>query len=215
MAVSLGGIAALDALLGRAEPLDASECLMLVEALHEAPGRARRVVERLAAQRDAASVEALLRLPTGTSGVVEGLFAALRRGVARTRVDGQAGERMVAIEFRRSDARRFAPLLERTEAAFGGELEHLRSPSERGPIYRVALFERRPARPSLRRRVSERALELEYLHRSLLRLRGVRVWINGWSFDDHSSLRPPARVPLLRAWLDWASASSSTAEPMP
>lgn len=206
-------LAMLDALLGRSEPLDADECLALIEALHDAPGRMRRVVERLSGQRDAAAVEALLRLPTGTSGVVEGLFAALRRGVARTRVDGQAGERMVAIEFRRSEARRFATVLERTEAAFGPELEHLRGHTSAtrhgGPIYRVALFERRPVRPSLRRRVREHALELEHLHRSLLRLRGVRVWFNGWSFDDHSSLRPPARVPLLRAWLDWASSESS------
>jgi hypothetical protein len=115
---------------------------------------------------------------------------------------------MVAIEFRRSEARRFTSVLERSEAAFGGELEHLRGTTQRAPIYRVALFERRPARPSLRRRVSERALELEHLHRSLLRLRGVRVWLNGWSFDDHSSLRPPSRVALLRAWLDWACAES-------
>lgn len=197
-------LAVLDALLDRAEPLDAHECLTLVDALDQAPGRSRRVVERLASQRDAAAVEALLRLPAGTSGVVEGLFAALRRGVARTRVDGQSSERMLAIEFRRSDARRFHALLERAELAFGSELEHLCTPA--GSLFRIAIFERPDARPSLRRRVRERALELEHLHRSLLRLRGARVWINGWSFDDHSSLRPPVRVPLLRAWLDWASA---------
>jgi hypothetical protein len=199
-------VAALDALLARPEPLASSECMQLVEGLSEAPGRTRRVVERLAAQRDAAAVEALLRLPKGTSGVVEGLFAALRRGVARSRVDGRPTERMLAIEFRRSEARRFAPLLERAEQVFGSELEHLIGPGRRVPLYRVALFERRPERPSLRRRIRELAVELELLHRSLLRLRGVRVWINGWSFDDHSSLGPPSRVPLLRAWLDWAHA---------
>jgi hypothetical protein len=199
-------LAAIDALLARPERLDASECLLLVEGLSDAPGRARRVVERLAAQRDAAAVDALLRLPSQTRGVVEGLFAALRSGVARARVDGRPGERMVALEFLRSDARRFASLLERAEAAFPDELEHLHGPGRGRPIYRVALFEHRPARPSLRRRARDRALDLETLHRSLLRLRGVRVWINGWSFDDHSSLGPPSRVPLLRAWLDWAQA---------
>ncbi|MFV8755437.1 hypothetical protein ACNOYE_33210 [Nannocystaceae bacterium ST9] len=202
-------LATLDALLGRPEPLDTDECLRLVEALDELPGRSRRVVERLATQRDAAAVEALLRLPSGTAGVIEGLFAALRRGVARPRVDGLRGDRMLAIEFRRSDARRFADLLARAELAFGGELEHLHH--DRVALHRVALFERPGTRASLRRRAREHALELEVLHRSLLRLRGVRVWINGWRFDDDSSLRPPARVPLLRAWLDWASAEDPPA----
>jgi hypothetical protein len=206
---ALDSVETIDALLERTEPLDVGECLSLVEGLNRAPGRARRVVDRLAGQRDAAAVEALLRLPTGTRGVVEGVFAALRRGVARSRVDGHAGERMLAIEFRRSEAKRFAALLERTEAAFPNALEHLHGPQ--GPIHRVSLFERRPLRPSLRRRAREHAHELEHLHRSLLRLRGVRVWINGWSFDDRSSLRPPARVALLRAWLDWASAEPDEA----
>jgi hypothetical protein len=201
-------LAVLDALLDRAEPLDAGECLTLVDALDQVPGRSRRVVERLATQRDAAAIEALLRLPSGTAGVIEGLFAALRRGVARTRSDGRSSERMLGIEFRRSDARRFAALLERAELAFGSELEHLCTPA--GSLFRIAIFERPSSRPSLRQRAREHAVELEHLHRSLLRLRGSRVWINGWSFDDRSNLRPPARVPLLRAWLDWASADEPT-----
>ena len=192
-------LALLDTLLGRPEPLDASECLSLVDALGEVPGRSRRVVERLASQRDAAALDALLRLPSGTAGVVEGSFAGFRRGVARTRVDGRRAERMLSIEFRQSEARRFGALLERAELAFAAQLEHLQADV---PVYRVALFED----PSLRRRARELALELEALHRSLLRLRGVRVWINGWRVDDASPLRPPSRVALLRAWLDWASA---------
>lgn len=197
-------LARLDALLERSEPLDAHECSLVVAALDELPGRTRRVVERLARQRDAAGVDALLRLPSGTAGVVEALFAAFRRGVVRPRADGLPGRAMLALEFRRSDARRFDELLARAELAFGPALEHL-SLADRA-IYRVGLFEQPGARQRLRREAGELALELEHLHRALLRLRGTRLWINGWRFDDHASVRPPARAALLHAWLAWASA---------
>ncbi|MCA9684999.1 MAG: hypothetical protein KC457_22645, partial [Myxococcales bacterium] len=48
-------------------------------------------------------------------------------------------------------------------------------------------------------------------HRELLRIRGVRLWLNGWCLDDRSAIRPPARVPLLRGWLDWALAEDARA----
>lgn len=203
-----GTLALLDALLERSEPLDDDECLRVVAALDDLPGRARKVVERLARQRDGAAVEALLRLPSGTPGVVEGVFAALRRGVVRARVDGLASPHMLAIEFRRSGARRFDDLLARAELAFGPELEHLRIADQ--ALYRIALFEAPGGRVRLRRVARERALELEHLHRALLRLRGVRVWINGWRFDDHANVRPPARAALLHAWLEWASADETS-----
>ncbi len=202
----------LDDLLGQAgtRQLDSAECLTLVELLSAIPGRARAVVEALAHQRDAAAVEALLRLPTDTRGVVEGLFAALRGGVVRERVDGQPGARMLAIEFRSSSSRRFPSVLERAQRAFADELERLRIDDV--IHYRVAIFEHRPTHPSLGRRVRGKAIDLEALHRDLLRVRGVRVWLNGWRLDDASPLRPPVRVHLLRAWLDWATQASSTRE---
>lgn len=201
-------LADLDALLERSEPLDAEACSHVVAALDELPGRTRRVVERLARQRDAAAVDALLRLPSGTPGVVEGLFTAFRRGVVRPLADASPGRAMLALEFRSSGARRFDELLARAELAFGPALEHL-CIGERA-IYRVGLFEQPGARQRLRREASELALELEHLHRTLLRLRGTRLWINGWRLDDHASVRPPARAALLHAWLTWASADEAS-----
>jgi len=171
--------------------LDAEDCLRLVERTRQAPGRWGRVVRSLSAQRDAAAVDALLRVPAGASGVVEGVFQALRAGVVRP-----GASAMVALEFRSSKSRRFPALLARAHASFGDQLERLRI--DGALYYRLALF------VPERRRVAALELDLERIHRDLQRLRGVSLWLNGWRFDDRSSLRPAARGPLLRAWLDWA-----------
>lgn len=197
-------LAQLDALLLHAgsEPLDAGACAALVELSATLPGRRARVVEVLRRQRDGVAIDALLALPSRTPGVVEGVFAGLRHGVARRRADGSAFPRMLALEFRSSKARRFPTLVERATAAFGSRLERLRIGD--ALIYRVAIFELAGA-PALADVVGPLALDIESIHRDLLRLRGVRLWLNGWCFDDDSPLRPPVRVPLLRGWLDWAT----------
>ena len=198
-------LAQLDALLlhARTSPLDASACAMLVELSEALPGRRARVVEILRRQRDAVALDALLALPSRTPGVVEGVFAGLRHGVARPRADGSTSPRMLALEFRSSKARKFPALVERATAAFGGNLERLRTDDTL--VYRFAIFEAGEPR-ALPELVRPLALDIESIHRDLLRLRGVRLWLNGWCFDDGSSLRPPVRVPLLRGWLDWATA---------
>jgi hypothetical protein len=202
-------LAQLDGLLSRATtaPLDAAACQRMVELSPLVPGRLRRVVDALGHQRDAAAVDALLELPAGTRGVVEAVFNAIRHGVARQRPDGLPCPRMLALEFRSSNARRFPLLLERAIAAFGAELERLRVD---GRIhYRLALVERQPPTPSLRERAAPLELDIHSLHRDLIRLRGVRLWINGWSFDERGNLPPPTRAPLLRGWFEWVHESGS------
>lgn len=201
----------LDALLALAEsgPLDAASCLQVTQLCALAPGRMRRVVAALTRQRDAAAVEALLELPAGTAGVAEGLFAALRRGV--TRVDPERGvcAPMLALEFRSSKSRNFPSLLERAHAAFGSELERIRVGNTLH--YRYVLRADPEHEASLAERARGVELDLLALHRDLARLRGVRVWLNGWCFDAQGNLRAPAREVLLRAWFDWASVESSRA----
>lgn len=198
-------LAQLDALLlhARTNPLDAGACATLVELSATLPGRRTRVVDALRRQRDSAAVDALLSLPNRTPGVVEGVFNGIRHGVARLRTDGSGSARMLALEFRSSKSRRFPALVERASSAFGAKLERLRVADYL--VYRFAIFERAEA-PALPELVRPLALDIESIHRDLLRLRGVRLWLNGWCFDDRSTLRPPVRVPLLRGWLDWATA---------
>lgn len=197
----------LDGLLSLANtgPLDAAACQRVLELCPLVPGRLRRVVDTLARQRDAAAVDALLELPAGTRGVVEAVFAAIRHGVARRRPDGEVCPHMLALEFRSSNARRFGLLLERAVAAFGAELERIRV--EGRLHYRLALVEQRPAMPNLQARAASLELDIQSLHRDLARLRGVRLWLNGWRFDDRSNLPPPSRAPLLRGWFEWVHES--------
>lgn len=197
-------LAQLDGLLelARTSTLGVDDCVRMVELTADLPGRRARVVDALRQQRAPAALDALLTLPSQTPGVVEAVFAGLRHGVARPRLDGSAFPHMLALEFRSSKAARFPALIERATAAFGVRLERLRVADSLH--YRFALFD--DADASLTAEVRPLALDIEGIHRDLLRLRGVRLWLNGWCFDDHSPLRPPVRVPLLRAWLDWATA---------
>lgn len=195
-------LAQLDELLARAHAtaLPQEACTSLIEYTAVLPGRRARVVAALRRQRDPAALDALLRLPSQTPGLVEAVFAGLRHGVARPRPDGTTAPRMLALEFRSSKAARFPALVERASAAFGRRLERLRVADTLH--YRYAAFEQ----PDLATHIRPLVLDIEGIHRDLLRLRGVRLWLNGWCFDDSSPLRPPVRVPLLRGWLDWATA---------
>jgi hypothetical protein len=205
---TVAALAELDALLDRArtQVLDAGACAALIRLSATLPGRRPRVVDALRRQRSSAALDALLALPSGTPGVIEAVFAGLHHGVARPRPDGSSCPRMLALEFRSSKSRRFPALVERATAAFGARLERLRVAEILH--YRFAVFERPypdDERVTLPAVVRPLVLDIESIHRDLLRLRGVRLWLNGWCFDDDSSLRPAVRAPLLRAWLDWAS----------
>jgi hypothetical protein len=207
--------------LARSSPLGRDACQRLIELAPTVPGRTRQIVEALGRQCDAAAVDALLELPSATPGVIEALFGALRRGVVRQAVDGHEFPHMLALEFRSSKSRRFVSLLERAAAAFGSELERIRIDTRLH--YRFALIEAggealntaSPGGPralgggealnaaSLRERAAPVELDVEQLHRDLTRLRGVRLWLNGWCFDDRSNVAPRTRTPLLHAWFEW------------
>jgi hypothetical protein len=193
-------------------PLPPAGCRRLLELAPEVPGRTRQIVEVLARQCDAAAVDALLELPPHTPGIIEGVFAALRHGVARRGPDGREFPHMLALEFRSSPSRRFPSLLARASAAFGSELERIRVDARLH--YRFALIEQAVHGPgsSLRERAAPVELDVEQLHRDLARLRGVRLWLNGWCFDDHSKMAPRARTPLLRAWFEWVHTQAQARE---
>lgn len=210
----LDRLAELDGLLALATtaPLSATDCARVVALTEAAPGRKRKVVNALSHQRDAAAIDALLTLPAKTPGVVEAVFGALRDGVTRE-IDGRPCPRMLALEFRASRSKRFPELLAHAEAGFGARLERLELGAQLH--YRVSLFEDPPERARLRRDARAVELDLIHLHRDLARLKGTRLWLNGWCFEDGSALGPSRRGPLLRAWLDWAlSSDAETREPI-
>jgi hypothetical protein len=203
----------LDGMLALAStgPLPHDACRRLIELAPEVPGRTRRIVETLGRQCDAVAVDALLELPPATPGVIEALFAALRHGVVRRAADGHEFPHMLALEFRSSTSRRFPGLLARASAAFGSELERIRI--DGALHYRFALIDlaSHERETTLRERATPVELDVEQLHRDLARLRGVRLWLNGWCFDDRRNIAPRARTPLLRAWFEWVHAAQPRA----
>lgn len=186
-------------------PLDAAECLRLVEQIRLAPGLVRRAAHALSAQCDAASLEALLTLPPGVPGVVEGAYKAMHGGVVRIRHDATPSPAMLALDFRRSRAQGFAAVLTRAHAVFGDGLEALDVDGRRH--YRVGLHE---GRGTLAGRSAAAAADVQWLHAHLARLRGTRLWLNGWCFPSDGPLRAPVQVHLVRGWLSWAAARTET-----
>jgi hypothetical protein len=185
--------------------LSAERCARAVNLATSTPGRRRDVAELLAAQRSAPAVDALLRLPVRTPGVVEGVFQALRQGVARLRPDGEPFPRRLALDFRHARARDFAQLLERAYAVATHD------PSTAVAFERLAVDDR----PHYRLGVSPGtwpsglAADVQWLHRRLARLRGTRLWLNGWCFPQDGEVRAPAQTHLVEAWLDWAREARS------
>lgn len=198
---------ALEQLLARARrgPLPASDCQRMVEHVGLVPGRLRAVALALSAQRDAASIEALLLLPPHVPGVVEGIHGALLAGVTRTRRDGQPCPHLLAIDFRRSRAKSFSELLHRAQEVFGSELERLDVGGQ--PCFRVSVHE---GPGTFAGRVAARAQDIQWLHGRLGRLRGTRLWLNGWCFPVDGPWRAPVQVHLVRAWLSWAAGRTET-----
>jgi hypothetical protein len=190
-----------DALLAkmRDRKLTAQECEQLTNALAEVPGRLRTAALGLAAQRDAASVDALLRLPGHAPGVVEGIYKAIECGITR-RFDGEHRARpMLALDFRNSRARNFPELLVRASSIFGEDLEALRVA---GRLHHRAVLSATPAKRARLRKIGS---DLEFLHGRLERLRGTRLWVNGWCFHGDDTLPRGTQPHLLQAWLRWAT----------
>ncbi|MEZ4454481.1 MAG: hypothetical protein R3B09_33830, partial [Nannocystaceae bacterium] len=195
-------LAEVDALL--AEPLVAASCDRLAALTAEVPGRARAIVRALAEARHGAAVDALLRLPPSAPGVVEAVYQAIRLGVRRE-LGGALCAEHLALEFRGSRARAFPDLLARALAAFPA-LERLEVDGER--CYRITIGPE-PERRALRRLVSGHEGDLLYLHGRLGRLRGTRLWINGWCLPADGPWTPAHQVHWIRAWLDRATADEA------
>jgi hypothetical protein len=186
--------------------LRADECMQLLDAVRLVPGLLRPTVQTLAIQRDAAAVDALLALPAQVPGVVEGLFGAFAHGITRHRFDGRAGVPMLALDFRRGRSPAFAEVVERGHNVFGDGLELLEVD---GTLHhRVCLDGRRG---TLAGRAAAMGHDVTWLHGKLARLRGTRLWLNGWCFADTGPIKPAAQIHLVRAWLGWAARQTATA----
>lgn len=189
---------------GRAA-LSAADCMRLVEQIRLAPGLLRRAAHALSAQCDAPALEALLTLPPGVPGVVEGAYKAMHGGVVRIRRDTTPYPAMLALDFRRSRSQSFQAVLGRAHAVFGEGLEALDVDGKRH--YRVVLSE---GRGTLAGRAAAAAADVQWLHARLSRLKGTRLWLNGWCFPADGPLRAPVQVHLVRGWLSWAATRTET-----
>ena len=195
---------ALGPLLAR-KSLSYVECHRMVDLVQRVPGYIKRVAHALSAQRSAGGVDGLLRLPHGVPGVVEGLYQAFAHGVARRRVDGTPAPPTIAIDFKRSRAKSFDELLERARAVFGDGFQTLRV--GKAIHHRFGLY---GARGTLAGRAAAIAHDLQWLHSRLSRLKGTRLWLNGWSFPAEGPLKSAIQVHLVRAWLSWAATQTQT-----
>ena len=195
---------------GRGAPLTAADCMHLTELVPLVPGRARQVVDHLSAQGDAAAVEALLQLPSHLPGLVEAIHHAVGKGVARRRIDGKSPVRLLALDFRHSRAKNFPDLVGRAALTFGPQFERF---DVRGrPHYRFMV---REGAGTLAGRVSAAAQELLWLHGRLARLRGSRLWINGWCLPSDGPFGAAVQVHWVRAWLGWAALQTETRQDSP
>lgn len=185
--------------------LSAEACQQMVEEVRWVPGLLKRVAHALSAQRTAAAVDGLLALAPNIPGVIEGLYQAFHHGVTRMRMDAHPCAPMFALDFRRSRARSFEDIVQRARLAFGEGFEVL---DVDGRIhYRFGL---QTGRGTLAGRVSAVANDLQWLHRSLGKLKGTRLWINGWMFPSEGPFTVAHQVHFVRAWLAWASTQTTT-----
>ena len=189
-------LAELDAVLAAPRPLAPRACARLLDLLPLVPGRRRQVAEALARDLTPAAVDALLHLaPQAAPGVAVAVHRAIRAGICRD-LDGHPAPHLLALDFRPSRARAFPPLLARAQAAFGPWLDRLRVGDQRW--YRLALW---PS-PALRRHLATHGQDLLWLHAHLGKLRGARLWLNGWCIPAAGPWSHPTQVHLVHAWLD-------------
>lgn len=200
-------LAELDALLARPD-LDDPAIARLAALAPQVPGRLRAVVATLAAADSPAALAALLALPDAP-GALPAACRLLQLGRTRRLSSGPDGLAPVclALEFRPSRARPFPDLLRRAQRLAADPSGALRLDALRlGDRLRYRLsfwpaeLEPRP-RAALARAA---APDLVLLHARLARLRGARLWLSGFHFDDDGPVSPAAQAHLLRAWLAWS-----------
>ena len=133
--------------------------------------------------------------------MVEGTYRGLKQGLVRTWPNGESGvefsaPRRLALEFPRSRARRFPELLARTQAmANRGEAELVALDVSGRRRYRLLIV------PT---QATATAGEARWVHAACDRLKGVRVWFNGWPVDTDGPWSLRTRQLLLDAWLQAA-----------
>jgi hypothetical protein len=203
-------LAELDALLARPD-LDDPALARLAVLAPQVPGRLRAVVAALAASDSPAALAALLTVPDAP-GALPAACRLLHAGRARCLSErpGETGPLApisLALEFRPSRARPFPDLLRRAQRLAADPSGALRLDALRmgdRVRYRLSFWpaelEPRP-RAALARAA---APDLVLLHARLSRLRGARLWLNGFALEDGGPVSPAAQAHLLRAWLAWS-----------
>ncbi|MBL9106968.1 MAG: hypothetical protein JNL82_39065 [Myxococcales bacterium] len=119
--------------------------------------------------------------------------------------------RVLALDFRSSRTRSFPDLVRRAQAvadvaracAVFETLAVVDRPGDR-QHYRLAVWQGRAPAAAVAAALRAAHLDLTWLHARLVRLRGTRLWLNGWSFADDHPIGPAAQAHLLQAWLRWA-----------
>ncbi|MBZ5709020.1 hypothetical protein [Nannocystis pusilla] len=195
----------LDALLA-GPGLDDRAVARAVALVARVPGRLRAVVAALAAAGTPVAVAALLGSPQ-VPGALEAVARALARGLTRALPGADAAPVFFALDFRGSRARPFPDLLRRAQLLAGEPSGALRLDVLRvddRPAYRLSFWPDTLAprpRATLARAC---AADLALLHGRLARLRGTRLWLNGFCFDPDGPVSVAAQSHLLRAWLAWS-----------
>lgn len=119
--------------------------------------------------------------------------------------------RVLALDFRSSRTRSFPDLVRRAQAVADvaracAEFETLAVVDRPGDRqhYRLAVWQGRAPAAAVAAALRAAHLDLTWLHARLVRLRGTRLWLNGWCFADDHPIGPAAQAQLLQAWLRWA-----------
>lgn len=138
-----------------------------------------------------------------------------RPGAPPLAADGPAdpidAPRVLALDFRSSRTRSFPDLVRRAQAvadvaracAAFETLTVAERPGDRHH-YRLSIWHGRAPAAAVSAALRAAHLDLTWLHARLVRLRGTRLWLSGWSFADDHPIGPAAQAHLLQAWLRWA-----------
>jgi len=149
----------------------------------------------------------LARTPR-TSAEIPGLRLPPRRSPPAPAIDAP---RVLALDFRSSRTRSFPELVRRAQAIadqargcaeFAALAVH-GAPSGPGNRhhYRLSFWTDRAATATVAATLRAVHLDLTWLHARLVRLRGTRLWLSGWSLPDDHPIGPAAQAHLLQAWL--------------
>lgn len=115
--------------------------------------------------------------------------------------------RALALDFRSSRTRSFPELVRRAQAIAAqargcAEFDALAVHGAGGRHhYRLSFWTDRAPPAAVAAALRAVHLDLTWLHARLVRLRGTRLWLSGWSLADDHPIGPAAQAHLLQAWL--------------